>query len=117
MKTLVPFLVIAAAGVFPFAARAAEPAPAVPIEQAVKLAQEYLKKSGAAGGRYIESVKLGRASLAGERVWEVEWSSPIRGEVTEAGVQIDMRGGLVKVVRAGAVPGVGQQRVGARNIR
>ena len=119
MKTprLLPIVVALVA--FTFTAHAADKAPALPIEGVLKIARDYAK--GKPGPRAIVALTLENATLRGDSYWYVKWASPILGgDKPELGLRIDMKGEVTKIVGAGgggAVPGVGQQRVGARNIR
>ena len=116
MKTPRCLLAVLALVAFAFTTHAADKAPALPIEGALKIAQDYLK--GKDGARVIVALTLENATLRGETYWFAKWSSPILGgEKPELGLRIEMSGELTKIVGGGAVPGVGQQRVGARNIR
>ena len=99
-----------------FATQAADKAPALPIEGALKIAQDYLK--GKSAPRAIVALTLENATLRGETYWFAKWASPILGgERQELGLRIDMNGEITKIVGGGPVPGEGQRRVGARNIR
>ena len=99
-----------------FTAHAADKAPALPIEGALKIAQVYLK--GKAEPRAIVALTLENVTLRGETYWFAKWASPILGgERPELGLRIDMNGEITKIVGGGPVPGEGQRRVGARNIR
>ena len=116
MKTHRCLLAVLALVAFAFATHAADKAPALPIEGALKIAQDYLK--GKDGARVIVALTLENTTLRGETYWFAKWSSPILGgEKPELGLRIDMNGDITKIVGGGAVPGTGQQRVGARNIR
>ena len=116
MKTRRCLLTVLALVAFAFTTHAADKAPALPIEGALKIAQDYLK--GKDGARVIVALTLENATLRGETYWFAKWSAPIfGGEKPELGLRIEMNGEITKIVGGGAVPGVGQQRVGARNIR
>ncbi len=116
MKTPRSLFAILALVAFAFTTHAADKAPALPIEGALKIAQDYLKAKD--GARVIVALTLENATLRGETYWYAKWSSPILGgDKPELGLRIDMNGEITKIVGAGAVPGPGQQRVGARNIR
>ena len=116
MKTSRLILAAVALVAFAFTTYAADKAPALPIEGALKIAQDYLK--GKDGARVIVALTLETATLRGETYWFAKWSAPIRGgEKPELGLRIEMNGDITKIVGGGAVPGVGQQQVGARNIR
>ena len=117
MKT--PRLMLAAVALvaFCFTTHAADKAPVLPIEGALKIAQDYLK--GKAESRVIMALTLENVTLRGETCWFVKWASPILGgERPELGLRIDMNGEVTKVVSGGAAAvAAGKQRVGARNIR
>ena len=100
-----------------FATQAADKAPALPIEGALKIAQEYLK--GKPEPRAIVALTLENVTLRGETYWFAKWASPILGgERPELGLRIDMNGEVTKVVSGGAAAvAAGRQRGGARNIR
>jgi hypothetical protein len=100
--------------------------PAVGIEQALKLATDYLADRGLSSQHYIGSLTLEDSSLTGgERFWLARWVPAIRAdERVESGLQIRMDGSLARITTGG--PGspsaarsdaAGQRRVGARNIR
>ena len=116
MKTRRCLLAVLALVAFAFTTHAVDKAPALPIEGALKIAQDYLK--GKDGVRTIVALTLEHATLRGETYWFAKWSAPILGgDKPELGLRIDMSGELTKVVGGGPVPGPGQQRMGARNIR
>lgn len=100
------------------AAIAADRLPALSIDQALKLAQDYLQQRGG-GGRYIAGINLEAGTLRANYYWYVRWSSSIPGEAkkSETGLRIDMDGSLTKLVTAPAEVPSGQRPVGARNIR
>ncbi len=117
MKTPRLFFAVVALGAFAFTTHAADKAPALPIEGALKIAQDYLK--GKPEPRAIVALMLEHATLRGETYWFAKWASPILGgERPELGLRIDMAGEVTKVVSGGAAAvAAGKQRVGARNIR
>ena len=116
MKTPRCLFAVIALVTFAFTTHAADKAPALPIEGALKIAQDYLK--GKDGARVIVALTLESATLRGETYWYAKWSSPILGgDKPELGLRIEMNGDLTKIVGGGSVPGPGQARVGARNIR
>ena len=116
MKTPCLFFAFVALVAFAFTTHAADKALALPIEGALKIAQEYLK--GKPEPRAIVALTLENVTLRGETYWFAKWASPILGgERPELGLRIDMNGEITKIVGGGAVPGEGQRRVGARNIR
>lgn len=89
---LVPFMV------------AAEPP--VTVTEAIALAQEQLQIRGLQGGVYIESVTLRAASvLSSTKQWTVLWSEALpasQGRV-EVGVEVDMKGRVVRLLRKSPV--------------
>ena len=117
MKTPRLLVGILALAAFAFTTHAADKAPALPIEGALKIAQEYLK--GKPEPRAIVALTLEHVTLRGETYWFAKWASPILGgERPELGLRIDMHGEITKVVSGGAAAvAAGKQRVGARNIR
>ena len=118
MKTRCYLLTVLALGAFAFTTQAADKVPALPINGALKIAQDYLHGKG--GALTIVALTLENATLRGETYWFAKWSAPIAGDKPELGLRIDMNGEITKVVGGGAaaaVPGPGQQRQGARNIR
>ena len=117
MKTPRMFLAVVALVAFAFTAQAADKAPTLPIEGALKIAQDYVKEKGEP--RAIVALTLEHATLRGETYWFAKWASPILGgERPELGLRIDMNGEVTKIVSGGAsAVAAGKQRVGARNIR
>lgn len=116
MKTLRHLLFVCALVASVFTAAAADKAPALPIDGALKIAQDYLKGKGES--RVIVSLTYETPTLGGASYWYVRWSAPIvGGDQPELGLQIDMKGELTKVVGGGAQPGPGQRRFGAREMR
>ena len=118
MKTPRFFCTLFVLVAFAFTAQATEKNPSLPIEGALKIAQDYLKGKG--GASVIVALTLETATLRGETYWFAKWSAPLAGDKPELGLRIDMNGDIAKVVGGGAaaaVPGPGQQRQGARNIR
>ena len=102
---------------------AERPAPALAIDQALKLAMSDLADRGLAGQHYISSLTLEDSTLTGgERYWLARWSPVIRADQkVESGLQIKMDGSLARQVSAGPNGGrpdsAGVRRVGARSIR
>jgi hypothetical protein len=127
-------LVMLALGAMPFSMRAADKAPALDIEGALKIAQNYLKGASPADPRFLSGLSLERPTMTGAPYWYARWSSPIVGAgKAEIGLRIDMDGSLTKVVSEGGgggssakwggdgspsvpVPGVGSQKWGVRNM-
>ena len=102
---------------------AGPPAPALPIDQALKLAMDHLTERGLAGQHYIASLTLEDSTLTGgERYWLAHWVPAIRADQkVESGLQIKMDGSLARVASGGPNGGrpdtSGVRRVGARSIR
>jgi hypothetical protein len=115
--------------------RAADPgAPAINIEGAMKIAQNYLKGASPSDPRSLVALSLERPSMTGAAYWYARWSAPIVGAgKPEVGLRIDMDGSLTKVISEGGgggsarttwgasgpsvpVPGVGSQKFGVRNM-
>jgi hypothetical protein len=88
-------------------------APALPIDQALQLAQDHLKSRGLAGQHYISSLTLEKGLLVkGASVWYARWTPVIRdGDRQESGVYIRMDGTVTRVVaeppRERRIEGVG----------
>lgn len=105
------------------ALHAEPPAPALAIDQALKLAMNHLAERGLAGQHYIGSLSLEDSTLTGgERYWVARWVPAIRADQkVESGLQIKMDGSLARLTSGGPSGGradaAGQRRVGARNIR
>ncbi len=79
--------------------------PTLPVEKAIVIAQQHLKERGGAGSAFITSVKLQPTTARGSTFrWAVEWSQPIVIDETkkETGIEIDMDGGLVSIVKGPA---------------
>jgi hypothetical protein len=103
--------------------QAAPPAPAIPIEQALKVAMDHLAERGLTGQHYIGSLTLEDSTITGgERFWLARWVPAIRADQkVESGLQIKMDGSLARLTTGGAAAGradaSGVRRVGARSIR
>ena len=116
MKTPRCLLAVLALVAFACTTHAADKAPALPIEGALRIAQDYLKGKGEP--RAIVALTYETPTLGGASYWYVRWSAPVLGgEKPELGLQIDMKGELTKIVGGGAQPGPGQRRFGAREMR
>ena len=115
---LLPLLVALAVATLPVFA--ADNAPAITIDQALKIAQDYLEKSGAAADHQIVGITLERSTV-GTSYWWAKWSSAIGyGWRKETGLRIDLDGSLTRFVSApsgGYDRPVGQRPQGARNMR
>lgn len=121
MKHLRSLALTAALAVSSLSAFAADKAPNLPIDQALKIAQEYLQKSGNASGVQIVGLTYEQSTLR-TGYWYAKWSSTVEvdGNRKETGLRIDMDGTVTRFVTApggGHEAPVGQRPVGARNIR
>jgi len=117
-----------ALGAMPATTRATDKVPALDIEGALKIAQNYLKNAATADARFLAALSLERPTLTGASYWYARWSSPIiGGGKAELGLRIDMDGSLTKVVSGSGVtwggggasvpvPGVGSQKYGVRDM-
>jgi hypothetical protein len=119
-------------GTMPATMRAADNAPALNIEAALKIAQDYLKGAAPSDPRFLVALSLEKPTVTGASYWYARWSSPIiGGSKAEVGLRIDMDGSLTKVVSEGGggssttwggggpsapIPGVGSQKFGVRNM-
>jgi hypothetical protein len=119
-------------GAMPATVRATDKAPALDIEGALKIAQNYLKSATPSDPRFLAALTLEKPTLTGASYWYARWSSPIiGGGKAQVGLRIDMDGSLTKVVSgtgggAGVtwggggpsvpVPGVGSQKYGVRDM-
>ena len=103
MKTPCCFLVVLALCALAFTTHAAEKAPALPIEEALKLAQGYVQRNDPKAvlvGLTLEK----SAILSGTYHWYAKWASPIlRDGKSEIGLEIGMDGALTRVVGRGAL--------------
>ena len=96
MKSLVHTLLALSLGASAFSA---EEKPALPIEKALAIAQDYLKKSGhsaAIAGLSVERDSIG--SKGGH--WYAKWapSIPLDGGRKEFGIEIAMDGTIARIV-------------------
>jgi len=118
MKKLRLLPVLLAVLAFAGSALAAD-APTLPIDQALKIAQDYLAKHGAADHQVI-GLTLEQASLH-STYWYAHWSPAIEdGTRKQTGLRIEMDGSVTLFVTApggGNEPPVGQRKFGARNMR
>lgn len=116
MKTVLHLAILCAFLAFLGTAAAAEKAPALPIEGALKIALDYLKEKPEP--RAIVALTYETPALGGASYWHVRWSAPFFGGAKpELGLQIDMKGELTRIVGGGPQPGPGQRRYGARDMR
>ena len=98
MKSLVHTLLALSVGVSAFAA---EEKPALPIEKALTIAQDYLQKGGHAGSTAIAGLSVERASLGSKKTqWYAKWapSIPLDGGRKEFGIEIAMDGTIARIV-------------------
>lgn len=115
--------ILAALAFTSLVALADAPAPAIPIDQAVKLATDHLTERGLAGQHYIASLTLEDSAVTGgKRYWFARWMPSIKVEDKfESGLKIEMDGSLSRLTsstRGGGRPDQeGVRRVGARSIR
>lgn len=76
----------------------AQAAPDLPIEKALKIANQYLKESGRSGTAIV-GITLERTSMTGtKQVWAVKWEAPIVLSETkrETGLEIAMDGSYAR---------------------
>ena len=134
MKRILPLLLAVLALVaMPTDTPAAEKAPVLDIEGALKIAQNYLKGAAPSEPRFLVALTLEKPTMTGAPYWYARWSSPIVGATkAEIGLRIDMTGSLTKVMAEGGkgsggvtwggggpsvpVPGVGSQKYGVRDM-
>ena len=96
MKSLLHTLIALSVGASAFAA---EEKPALPIEKALAIAQDYLKKSGhsvAIAGLSVESAAFGSKKTR----WFAKWAPSISldGGRKEFGIEIEMDGTVARIV-------------------
>lgn len=74
--------------------------PALPIEKALRLAQDYLQEKGLAAAHHVGGITLEDSTIfGGEKFWFARWVPAIRIEQkSEAGVRVNMDGSLVRLV-------------------
>ena len=125
MKRTRPLLPILVFFAWTVAACAGTPLPTLPIDQALKIAQDYLQQHGVAGQIQITGLVVEQAS-ASVIYWYAKWSVPIEnGKKLENGLRIDMGGSETRFVDSPNSPSSstwvgekpeGQRRFGSRNI-
>jgi len=127
MKPLRLLALILALATTRLTASAADKAVSLPIDQALKIAQDYLEQHGAAADHQIISITLEAAAL-GTTYWYAHWSPAISdGQKRQIGMRIDMDGTTTLFVHGSSAvasggntadfdPPVGQRRQGARNL-
>jgi len=118
MKNLRLLPLVVALALSTITAVAADSTPALPIDQALKIAQDHLQKGGV--DRAIVGLVLEQATFKSS-YWYAKWSSPIEdGARKEIGLRIDMDGTVTRFVTGpggGHEPPPGQRPVGARSMR
>jgi len=118
MKNLRLLPLVVALALSTLSAVAADNVPALPIDQALKIAQDHLKSGGV--DRAIVGLVLEQSTFK-STYWYAKWSSPIDdGPKKEIGLRIDMDGTVTRFITGpggGHEPPVGQRPIGARNIR
>ena len=96
MKSLVHTLIALSLGASAFSA---EEKPALPIEKALAIAQDYLKKSGRSAA--IAGLSVERESLTNKNThWYAKWvpSIALDGGRKEFGIEIAMDGTFARIV-------------------
>ena len=121
MKNLRPLPLVLAFAASAMSVSAADAAPDITIEQALKIAQDYLQAHGAAADHQIVGLNLEKATLH-TSFWYARWSPAIEADNSrkETGLRIEMDGTLTRFVTApggGSELPVGQRPQGARNMR
>jgi hypothetical protein len=93
MKTFHVLFAFAAA----LALSRAEAAPQLSIDQALKIANSYLKENGRTDV-WISSVTLDKPSMGGSDVWVFKWSAPVALDNTkrETGLEVAMDGSVAR---------------------
>ena len=124
MKSLTSLLSIVAFGALSISSFAADRPQGLSIEDALKIAENYLRSANPSEPRSIVALTLETTTVRGASYWYAKWSGPILSgdSKPELGLRIDMDGSLTKVVASNrgpgnVVPGVGEQKFGARNMR
>ena len=98
MKSLVHTLLALSLSASAFAAGEK---PALPIEKALSIAQDYLKKGGHAGSVAIAGLTVERESITNKSThWYAKWAPPIAldGGRKEFGIEIAMDGTVARIV-------------------
>jgi hypothetical protein len=84
-------------------------APALSIEQAIKVANDTLKERGLTGQTWITGVTLESTAMAGKtQIWVVKWNAPIVIDTAkrETGLEIQMDGTYARYVdKSSITPG------------
>lgn len=102
----------------------AHAAPQLSIDQALKVANSYLKESGRTDV-WISAIVLEKPAAAGSEIWSIKWSAPVVIDDTkrETGLEVAMDGSIAryteKVANANspAVVGVPADRAPLSNHR
>lgn len=98
MKSLVHALIALTISASAFAA---DEKPALPIEKALSIAQDYLKKQGHAGPIAIAGLSVESAAFGSKKTrWYAKWapSIPLDGGRKEFGIEIEMDGTVARIV-------------------
>ena len=98
MKSLVHTLLALSISASAFAA---EEKPALPIEKALSIAQDYLKKGGHAGSVVIAGLSVERVAFNSKKTrWYAKWAPEIAldGGRKEFGIEIEMDGTVARIV-------------------
>ena len=80
---------------------AANAAPEIPIEKAIKIANGWLKDAGKSGDTFIAGASLDPTSVGqGQFVWAIRWNAPIALDERrrETGIEIAMDGTVARYV-------------------
>jgi hypothetical protein len=93
MKTFIAIVALAAA----LLVSPVQAAPEVSIDQALKIANSYLKENGRTGA-WISAINLEKPSVGGSAVWNVKWNSPVAIDDTkrETGIEVSMDGNVAR---------------------
>ena len=121
-----PLLTLLAVATLGASALAGSPTPTLPIDQALKIAQDYLQQKGLTGQIQILGLTVEQSSPK-VVYWYAKWSAAVEdGKKRENGLRIDMDGTITRFVDSPDSPSSnanwkgeppqGQRRLGARNI-
>jgi hypothetical protein len=128
MKTFRPLVFLLALAAIALPASAADKSGSLPIDQALKIAMDYLQQHGAAANHQIIGITMEAAAL-GSRYWYAHWSPAIDDNgKKQVGMRIDMDGTATLFVTGSSPAGsggtgggydkpIGQRPQGARNMR
>jgi hypothetical protein len=107
MKTFRPFLLLLALTASTLTASAADKSGSLTIDQALKIAQDYLQQHGAAADHQITAITMEAATM-GTRFWYAHWSPPIdENGKKQIGLRIDMDGTATLFVTGSSPVGSG----------